>query len=345
MSVSPLRRSRLVAPLALALTCATVWVGGTAGPAAAQPSTSKIPAGTVLNVGDQDQELETLFQYSGVAKSAPFKINFVEFDSGPLVNAGFAAKQIDVGDMGDLPASLAVQSGLPVKAVAVDLPIGASEYLLAKPGITKISQLRGKPVAYTTGTAEQAFALRALATAGLTQKDVQQVNVSLQQLGTALESGSADASVVSVEQKVDYQETQPGAKVLATVESVSPPSYGYLLATTAALADPAKLAAIDDFTEYLIESYNWAKTHQSQFINDYYVSVEHQTPAAAKLILAAGGTVNFAPITSGVQSALQTVVKLLVGAGAISSYYSVSPLFSQTETTRYNALLKEVPQT
>jgi sulfonate transport system substrate-binding protein len=345
MSVSPLRRSRLVALLTLALTCATAWVGGTAGPAAAQRSTSKIPAGTVLNVGDQDQELETLFQYSGVAKAAPFKINFVEFDSGPLVNAGFAAKQIDVGDMGDLPASLAVQSGLPVKAVAVDLPIGASEYLLAKPGITKISQLRGKPVAYTTGTAEQAFALRALATAGLTQKDVQQVNVSLQQLGTALESGSADASVVSVEQKVDYQESAPTAKVLATVESVSPPSYGYLLGTTAALADPAKLAAIDDFTKYLVGAFNWAKTHQSQFINDYYVSVEHQTPAAAKQILAAGGTVNFVPITSGVQSALQTVVKLLVGAGAISSYYSVSPLFSQTESTRYNALLKEVPQT
>jgi sulfonate transport system substrate-binding protein len=346
MFASPSRRSQLAALLAVPLVCCASWVGGTSGPAAAAPAaTSKIPAGTVLNVGDQDQELETLFQYSGVAKSAPFKINFVEFDSGPLVNAGFAAKQIDVGDMGDLPASLAVQSGLPVKAVAVDLPIGASEYLLAKPGITKISQLRGKPVAYTTGTAEQAFALRALATAGLTQKDVQQVNVSLQQLGTALESGSADASVVSVEQKVDYQETAPTAKVLATVESVSPPSYGYVLATTAALANPAKLAAIDDFTKYLIQSFDWAKTHKSQFINDYYVSVEHQTPAAAKLILAAGGTDNFVPLTSGVQSALQTVVKLLVSAGAISSYYSVAPLFSQTETARYNALLKEVPQT
>jgi sulfonate transport system substrate-binding protein len=345
MSVSLSRRSRLVALLTMPLICCASFVGSTGGPAAAAARTSSnIPAGTVLNVGDQDQELETLFEYSGVAKSAPFKINFVEFDSGPLVNAGFAAKQIDVGDMGDLPASLAVQSGLPVKAVAVDLPIGASEYLLAKPGITKISQLKGKPVAYTTGTAEQAFALRALATAGLTQKDVQQVNVSLQQLGTALESGSADASVVSVEQKVDYQETAPTAKVLATVDSVSPPSYGYLLATTAALANPAKLAAIGVFTKDLIASFNWAKTHQSQFITDYYVNVEHQTPAAAKLILAAGGTDNFVPITSGVQSALQTVVKLLVGAGAISSYYSVAPLFSQTETTRYNALLKEVPQ-
>ena len=91
--------------------------------------------------------------------------------------------------MGDLPAALAVQSGLPVKAVAAMLPIGASEFLLAKPGITSISQLKGQTVAYTTGTAEQAFALRALATAGLSQHDVTQVNVALDQLGTALESG------------------------------------------------------------------------------------------------------------------------------------------------------------
>ena len=199
------------------------------------------PAGTVLNVGDQDQLVPTLLRPPACAKSASFKTNFVEFDSGPLVNAGFAAKQIDVGLMGDLPASLAVQSGLPVKAVAVYLPIGASEYLLAKPGITKISQLKGKPVAYTTGTAEQAFALRALATANLKQQDVTQVNVSLQQLGTVLESGSADASVVSVEQKVDYQQTAPTAKVLATVDSVKPASYGYILGTTAALANPGQV--------------------------------------------------------------------------------------------------------
>ena len=91
-------------------------------------------------------------------KGAPYKVNFVEFDSGPLVNAGFAAHQIDLGYMGDLPAALAVQSGLPVKAVAAILPIGASEFLLAKPGITSIAQLKGQPVAFTTGTAEQAFA-------------------------------------------------------------------------------------------------------------------------------------------------------------------------------------------
>ena len=246
--------------------------------------------------------------------------------------------------MGDLPASLAVKSGLPVEAVAVEQPIGASEFLLAKPGITSIGQLRGKPVAYTTGTAEQAFALRALKTAGLTQQDVQQVNVSLLQLGTVLESGAADASVVSVEQKIDYQQTHPGAKVLATVDTVTPASYDYLLGTTAALANPAKRAAIDDLTQRLIQAANWEKSHQSQWVTDYYVNVEHQTPAAAKLILAAGGTASYVPIDGTVQAALQNVVTLMAGAGAIPHAYSVAPLFNSAEAQRYNTILKEVPQ-
>jgi sulfonate transport system substrate-binding protein len=329
----------LASLLAVVSACAT---SSTAGTAAAEPAATS--AGRVLNLGDQQQELETLLNVSGALAGAPYKVNFVEFDSGPLVDAGFAAHRIDLGSMGDLPASLAVKSGLPVKAVAVDLPIGASEYLLAKPGITAISQLRGKPVAYTTGTAEQAFALRALKTAGLTQTDVQQVDVSLLQLGTVLESGSADASVVSVEQKIDYQQTHPGAKVLASVDTVTPPSYGYLLGTTAALASPAKLAAISDLTKRLIRAENWEKAHQSQWVTDYYVDVEHQTPAAAKLILAAGGTENYVPITAGVQSALQDVVSLMAGAGAWPAGFSVAPLYSSAQSQRYNAVLKEVPQ-
>jgi sulfonate transport system substrate-binding protein len=312
-------------------------------PAQGGGSTGGGSSGITINFGDQDQSIETLLDDSGVLKGASYKVNFVEFASGPLVDSGFAAHELDIGSMGDLPASLTMNSGLPVTAVAVDLPIGASEYLLAKPGITSISQLRGKPVAYTTGTAEQAFALRALKSAGLTQHDVQQVNVTLQELGTALESGAADASVVSVEQKVDYEQTHPDAVILATEDTVSPPSYGYLLASNSALANPAKLAAIDDLLKRLIEAQNWLKTHQAQYTTDYYVNVEHQTPAVAKLILAAGGTDNYVPITSKVQSALQQVVALMSSAGA-GTDYSVSPLFSKAADARFTAILKEVRQ-
>jgi sulfonate transport system substrate-binding protein len=338
--MSAISRTLCALSLASVTAVASGCAASSAGTAPAGSGTGHDSPGLVLNVGDQQQELQTLFQASHALAGAKYKVNFVEFDSGPLVDAGFAAHRIDLGFMGDLPASLAVKSGLPVVAVAVDLPIGAWEFLLAKPGISSIAQLRGKPVAYTTGTAEQAFALRALKTAGLTQHDVQQVNVSLLQLGTVLQSGSADASVVSVEQKVNYQQTHPGAKVLATVDSVTPASYTYLLGTTAALRDPARLAAIDDFTQRLIKAWAWEKSHQSQWVTGYYVNVEHQTPAVAKLILSAGGTERYVPINATVQAALQNVVDLMAGAGAFPKTYSVAPLFSPTEAQRYNALLK-----
>jgi sulfonate transport system substrate-binding protein len=350
---SPIRRTLRPVLLAtvLATTVATLAACGSSGSTSASPKDAAatnaaktgIPAGTVINFGDQQQDFQTLLKSSGALDGAPYKVNFDEFNSGPLVDAGFAANRIDVGFMGDLPASLAAKSGLPVKTVAVALPIGASEYLLAKPGITSIAQLKGKKVAYTTGTAEQAFALRALATAGLTQSDVKQVNVSLLQLGTVLETGAADASVVSVQQKVNYQKGKPNSTVLATIDTTKPASYLYVLATTAALGDPAKLAAISDLTKRLISASNWQKSHQSEWVTDYYVDVQHQTPAAAKQILAAGGTQNYVQITAAVQAALQNVVNLLAQAGASPNAYSVAPLFDATQTQRYNNILTEVP--
>lgn len=301
-------------------------------------------SGIVLNVGDQQQDLETLFASSHMLSNAPYKVNFVEFDSGPLVDAGFAAHRIDVGTMGDLPASLAIKSHLPVVAAAVGRPIGSYMYLLARPGITSISQLRGKNVAYTTGTAEQAFALRALKQAGLAQKDVHQVNVSLLQLGTVLQGGAADASVVSAEQKANYQQAHPTAKVLASIDGIQPPSYSYVLATTSALASKAKQAAIEDFIKRLVQAQNWAKTHQSQWVTDYYVNVEHQTPQVARLILAAGGTIIYVPIGTAVKSALQQMVNLMASSGAFPAAYSVSGLYSAAQSVRYNAILKEIPQ-
>lgn len=305
---------------------------------------SNIPAGTALNVGDQSQLIETLFKASGVGAGAPYKINYVQFASGPLVDSGFAAGRIDLGFMGDLPAALAASSGLPVRAVAASVE-GPFEFLLAKPGIISIAQLKGKTVAYTTGTAEQAFALRTLASAGLKQSDVSQVNVALQQLYTVLETGSVDASVISSpEQELEYVKQHPGAKVLAINTTVSPATYLYMLATTSALSNSAKDVAILDFTERLIESADWADSHPHQFATDYYVNVEHETAQQAALAVEGGPLWNFVPITSAERQALQNVVDLEYGAGAIKNEFSVSSLFDPTVSAAYDKVLNEVPK-
>jgi sulfonate transport system substrate-binding protein len=302
-------------------------------------------SGIVLNVGDQEQLLETLFQAAGVEKGLAYRINFVQFGSGPLVDSGFAAHRIDIGYMGDLPAALAVESGLPVKAVAVEEGVGADEFLIARPGITSISQLRGKTVAFTTGTAEQAFALRALATANLDQADVQQVNVTLQQLDTVLEAGQVDASVITgVQEEKEYLLQNPTAKVLASDTTVQPPSYGYLLATDSAIGDPLEYSAIEDFTKRLVEASNWADTHKSQYATDYLVDVENETQAEAQLAVNGGLIESFQPLNGQVESALQQVVKLEVSAGAIKQSFDVTPLFDALVSSSYNKLLSGIHQ-
>ena len=63
----------------------------------------------------------------------------------------------------------------------------------------------------------------------------------------------------------------------------------------------------------------------------------------SKIILAAGGTADYVPISSAVQGALQQVVALMASAGA-GSDYSVAPLYNAAAEARFAAILKEVPQ-
>jgi sulfonate transport system substrate-binding protein len=353
----PLRKPRVTTvpvlarclPAAVVALVAVTLVGGTGVASAttkagSRPRTQSL-SGIDLRVGDQQEELETLMDASGALKGAPYKVTWEEFADGPLVDAAFSANSIDIGGMGDVPASATVSSHLGLTAIAVTLTDGPGQYLLARPGIHSLAQLKGKKVAYTTGTEQQAFALRALHKAGLKQSQVQQVNVTLEQLGTVLLAGDVDASVVTTPYEIEYKQQHPGATILATDETVQPPIYDYELASKSALANPAKEAAIFDFVKRLVKARNWEATHLSQWVNDYDVGVLKFTPSIAEAVVKASGQSTYEPITPAVESAEQQMVGLMVKAGAIPSSFNVSPLYNPKVSAKYNAILKEVPQT
>ena len=304
-------------------------------------SVAGIPAGTVLRVGDQGQLLQTLLQTSGELKGAPYKIEFAQFASGPLVNAAFTAHNIDAGFMGDTPASATVSGGIGVKAVGVAKFAGPVSVLEARPGIKSMADLKGKKVAFTTGTAQHALALRALAIADLSQADVQQVDVPLNQLGTVLAAGQVDAAVIGPADIIKYKAAHPDAVTLAGSDTLSPPSYLYFLATQGALGDRATSAAVFDLVARVARAERWIGTHQSAWVDAYYVGVNHQDPALAKQLVAYGGLFTFVPLTPEVQRAEQELVALLAKAGAIKAPFDVGPLYDTTATSTYNAL-KEI---
>ena len=83
------RRLRGLALAGLTALLAGCAVSGSSGSGATSPAAEQAAArgssALVLNFGDQQQEYQTLLQASGVLAGARYKVNFIEFDSGPLV--------------------------------------------------------------------------------------------------------------------------------------------------------------------------------------------------------------------------------------------------------------------
>jgi sulfonate transport system substrate-binding protein len=332
----PLRR--VAALLTLVVVTTAVAFAGTVASAASSDSTTKIPSGVKLAIGDQGKYLETFLTESGELDDLPYEVEFKSFLSGPLMAQGFNANEIDVGFLGDAPAANAAGAGIPVKALAVSESAGTTISLLAKPGITSVKQLKGKKVAFTTGTAQHAFALRALKKGGLGADDVEQVDVALQQLGTVLEAGEADASVVSAADKLRYLDAHPDAKELANNTNVEPASFSYVLAANSSLADKGKKAALLDLVQRLIDANKWRVANPDAYIQAYYVNVTHQDPKFAARINQ-GASLNYVPIEKNVTGALQEMVDLQANEGAIPSKFSVKPLFDAKLNAAYNAIV------
>jgi sulfonate transport system substrate-binding protein len=320
---------------------------GSAGEATGGESTSgaTIPPGTKIRVGEQSPVGELSFELAGLNDDLPYEIEYVRFDSGPLVNEGFAAGQIDIGTLGDNPAIGAAVRGLPVTVLAPLDSDGPSIILEASPesGIEELEDLEGKKIAFTTGTAQHGLVLRALDSVGLKQDDVEQIDVPLADLPATLENGTADAAVITYEAEVRYEEAHPGAVALVSAADL-PGAGGFTLVLDDALTDPGKRAAIFDYVERRVRSQQWINTHGDVWAEEYYVKERKQTPENAAVVIEGTGTTTFRPIDDELQSALQNLADLLYEAGGLQAKVDTAVLFDPEVTAETNAILDRTPQ-
>ena len=290
-----------------------------------------------LRIGDQQKSLELPLQLSGQLADLPYKVQFDQFNSGPLVDQAFSAGAVDAGFMGDTPAIFAQASGVAVQVVTVSRTDGPYDWLVARPGsaVHTLADLRGKKVATTKDTAPHGFLLRALAKAGLSQHDITLVDVPLLQLGNILQSGTVDAATVSVQQAVNYQNQNPDAVRLVSAQQLAP-TYGFELATRTALADPAKLAALEDFARRLVLANVWKRGHVEQWISAYYVQYQKQTPANAKIIYDGSGATTYIPVDDTVRANQQHQADLFLQNGLISKPVDFTAQFDPTVIGEFN---------
>lgn len=126
------------------------------------------------------------------------KVEWNEYVSGPLVNEAVAAGEEDIGFMADLPAIIAKSSGQDIQVVSGVATGEKSLAILVKADsdITDISQLKGKKIAYATGSYAQHLLALVLDEAGLTFDDIESINLGAADQPAALDSGEVDAIVI-----------------------------------------------------------------------------------------------------------------------------------------------------
>jgi sulfonate transport system substrate-binding protein len=340
------RRKKLLAISAIALTGLAATACSSSGsssspPAAAaaaasgsaSPSSSVNLSSVTLNVGDQKGTgAEAILKAAGLLSSLPFHVNWSDFTSGPPMLEAMASGSVDVGGVGDAPPVFAAAGGEGVVIVgARTVPTGDQDAVVVPKGstITSIQQLKGKKIAYGSGSSGNYELLTVLTAAGLTTKDVSMVNLQPANALAAFTSGSVDAWAIwppYVQQVV----AQDGAKVLARGPQYGSP-YSYEVASKSAVANPQKAAAIQVYLTTLDKAYVWAEKNPDAWgaawasatglpasITDLAATVDSTTPVV---------------VDGAVTKSEQELVTQFYKAGLIPS----APNMSGFVTSQFNA--------
>ncbi|QQZ42362.1 ABC transporter substrate-binding protein [Pseudomonas sp. SK3(2021)] len=146
--------------------------------------------GGIVDVLRQQQILEKAFADQGIS----IQWNFFK-GAGPVINEAFANGQVDLAYLGDLAAIIGKSNGLDTRLLSATAR-GVKQYLGVVPGsgIKTLQDLKGKRVAVFRGTATQLSFDAALASQGLSEKDLKVINLDFSAAVAALAARQIDAS-------------------------------------------------------------------------------------------------------------------------------------------------------
>jgi sulfonate transport system substrate-binding protein len=276
-----------------------------------------------LNIGDQKGTgAEAVLTAAGLLNTLPFHVTWSDFTSGPPMLEAMASGAVDIGGVGDAPPVFAASGGEQVEIVGARQTNGDQDAVVVPKGspITSIAQLKGQKIAYGSGSSGNYNLLTVLTKAGLTTKDVTLVNLQPAEALAAFTSGAVAAWDIwppYVQQVV----AQDGARVLATGSAYGSP-YSFEVASKAAVADPAKAAAIKVYLATLDKAYVWAATHPSAWAAAWGKAAG--LPASIMDVAATTDATTPIPVTSAIVSSEQNLVDQFFAAGLIPTKVDIS---------------------
>lgn len=138
-------------------------------------------------------------------------VNLVEFADGPTIIAAMESGSIDVGYIGQGAHKLCINGRATIFALS---HISNGDMLIGGKDITMVEQLKGKRVAYSSGTSSEDILVNSLLKYGMTMDDIQAFDMDASAIVTAMLSGGVDACATWSPNSLKILEEMPDASKL-----------------------------------------------------------------------------------------------------------------------------------
>ncbi|MBF7094433.1 aliphatic sulfonate ABC transporter substrate-binding protein [Streptococcus sp. HF-1907] len=212
-----------------------------------------------------------------------YKVVFREFQNGSAEMQALASGSIDYARIGDTPSVSALASGTNLTYVAAGGTKASGSGILVhkSSGISSVSDLKGKTIAYTKGTNSQYMILKILESAGLSQDDVNLVNLDQSAASVAYVDGTVDAWV-NWDPATSKAEVTDNSTLLVTGSDVGVNNRSYIVSPTAFAEEN------EDVTELLIkytsEDMTWANKHKDKLVTMLTESLGLEEAVVQKMV-------------------------------------------------------------
>jgi sulfonate transport system substrate-binding protein len=295
-----------------------------------------------LRIGDQKgSSEEVLLQAAGLLKDIPYHVQWSTFTSGPPMLEAANDNAIDVGQVGNTPPIFSAAANGNIDIVgSLRSRVGDTLLVPKNSPIHSLAQLRGKTIAVSQGSSAHGTLLNTLSKAGLKPSDVTLSYLQPSDAYAAFSQGSVAAWAIW-EPYVSEAQIDLGARPLVSgadslhgtgLAAGTPLSNGYTfqVANRAALSDPGKNSAIQDYVTRIAQADLWAESHPVQWAQIY----AQETGLPLNVATSAVPGIVLAPteITGSVVSSEQQLADAFTSAGQIPSKVDISGYFD----TRYN---------
>ncbi|MGW6931454.1 ABC transporter substrate-binding protein [Lentzea sp. NPDC054927] len=216
---------------------------------------------------------------SGELPKLPFQVSdWPNISAGPDVIQAFRARSVDLASNAGIPPIQARATKFDARIVAVgerDKPLYT--YATA-PGssIRKLSDFKGKKIAFSQGQAQGVVVLRTLKELNLKTTDVELIPLTSNQFLTAVQAKQVDVAVLAEPQLTKYLGQYPDA---TAIQMNSIDLLTVLWAPVEVLNEPAKLAAIKAFIPFWARGTVWTYENPDKWVDHYYVKDQNVSKA------------------------------------------------------------------